>query len=204
MSRRLLPLLLLLLCWWVGTGRAQAPASDLKPTVILISFDGWRWDYAQKYAAPTVTRLMQQGVSTALIPSFPSKTFPNHYTIVTGLYPGHHGIVANSVKDPPTGRRLMMSNRKEVQDALWWGGEPIWVTSQRAGQPAAPLFWPGSEAPILGEWARFWEPFDEKVPANTRIDRLLSWLDLPAAERPTFLTLYFSDVDGAGHASGPE
>ena len=204
MTRRLVLLLLLFLCWWASAGQAQAPASDLKPTVILVSFDGWRWDYAQKYSPPTVTQLMQQGVSTALIPSFPSKTFPNHYTIVTGLYPGHHGIVANSVKDPPTGRRLLMSNRKEVQDALWWGGEPLWVTSQRAGQPAAPLFWPGSEAPIQGEWARFWEPFDEKVPANARVDRLLSWLDLPAAQRPTFLTVYFSDVDGAGHAYGPD
>ena len=204
MTRRLVLLLLLLVCWWAGAGQAQVPASDVKPTVILVSFDGWRWDYAQKYSAPTITRLMREGVSTSLIPSFPSKTFPNHYTIVTGLYPGHHGIVANSVKDPPTGRRLLMSNRKEVQDALWWGGVPIWVTSQRAGQAAAPLFWPGSEAPIQGEWARFWEPFDEKVPANTRIDRLLSWLDLPAAERPTFLTAYFSDVDGAGHANGPD
>ncbi len=197
-------LFILLIGWCAGDGRAQPAANDLKPTVILVSLDGWRWDYAQKYSAPTVRRLMQQGVSASLIPSFPSKTFPNLYTIVTGLYPGHHGIVANSVKDPPTGRRLLMSNRKEVQDALWWGGEPIWVTSQRAGQPAAPLFWPGSEAPILGEWARFWEPFDEKFPANSRVDRLLTWLDLPAAQRPTFLTVYFSDVDGAGHASGPD
>ena len=100
MSRRLVLLLLLLLGWWAGAGRAQAPASDLKPTVILISLDGWRWDYVQKYPAPTLARLMKQGVSGVLIPSFPSKTFPNHYTIVTGLYPGHHGIVANSVKDP--------------------------------------------------------------------------------------------------------
>ena len=139
-----------------------------------------------------------------LIPSFPSKTFPNHYTIVTGLYPGHHGIVGNSVKDPATGRRMTMSNRTEVQDPMWWGGEPIWVTIQRAGQPAAPVFWPGSEAPIGGQLPRFWEPFDEKVPATTRVDRVLERLDLPAAERPTFLTLYFSDVDGAGHDKGPE
>ncbi len=150
MRRRLVLLLLLLLGWWAGAGRAQAPASDFKPTVILVSLDGWRWDYAQKYSAPTLTRLMASGVSGALIPSFPSKTFPNHYTIVTGLYPGHHGIVGNSVKDPPTGRRFSMSNRKEVQDPMWWGGEPIWVTLQRAGQVAAPLFWPGSEAPIHG------------------------------------------------------
>jgi predicted AlkP superfamily pyrophosphatase or phosphodiesterase len=136
MSRRLIPLLLLL-CLWDGTGRAQTPTADPKPTVVLVSFDGWRWDYADKYPAPNVRRLMARGISAALIPSFPSKTFPNHYTIVTGLYPGHHGVVANAVKDPATGRRLTMSNTREVQDPMWWGGEPIWVTVQRAGQAAA-------------------------------------------------------------------
>ena len=138
MSRRRVLLLLLFLGWWAGAGRAQAPATDLKPTIILVSLDGWRWDYVQKYAAPTLERLIKRGVSGPLIPSFPSKTFPNHYTIVTGLYPGHHGILANAVKDPPTGRRLTMSNRKEVQDPMWWGGEPLWVGVQRAGQIAAP------------------------------------------------------------------
>ena len=205
MTRRQAVLLLLVLFWSVrGPGQAQAPAADLRPTVILVSLDGWRWDYAQKYQAPTLARLTRQGVSATLIPSFPSKTFPNHYTIVTGLYPGNHGVVGNTVKDPPTGRQLSMSNRREVQDPLWWGGEPIWVTSQRAGQVSAPLFWPGSEAPILGQRPRFWEPFDEKVSASARVDRLLSWLDLPAGERPTFLTAYFSDVDGAGHDNGPD
>ena len=204
MSRRFVLLLLLLVAWWAGAGRAQAPSSDLKPTVILISLDGWRWDYAQKYPAPTLTRLMKQGVSGALIPSFPSKTFPNHYTIVTGLYPGHHGIIANSIKDPATGRRLTMSNRKEVQDPMWWGGEPIWVTIQKAGQLAAPFFWPGSEAPIMGQPARYWKPFDERLGANKRVDQVLQWLDLPSDQRPTFLTLYFSDIDSAGHDFGPD
>jgi predicted AlkP superfamily pyrophosphatase or phosphodiesterase len=201
--RRAVLLLLALVVVWTGT-QAQTPPADFKPTVILISFDGWRWDYAQKYPAPTLARLRRQGVGATLIPSFPSKTFPNHYTIVTGLYPGNHGVVGNTVKDPPTGRRLSMSNRQEVQDPLWWGGEPIWVSTQRAGHTAAPLFWPGSEAPILGQRARFWEAFDEKVSPTARVDRLLAWLDLPAAERPTFLTAYFSDVDGAGHDSGPD
>jgi predicted AlkP superfamily pyrophosphatase or phosphodiesterase len=204
MGRRLALLLLLLIGWWAGAGRAQAPASDLRPTVILISLDGWRWDYAQKYPAPTLTRLMKQGVSGTLIPSFPSKTFPNHYTIVTGLYPGHHGIIANSIKDPPTGRRLTMSNRKEVQDPMWWGGEPIWVTIQNAGQLAGALFWPGSEAPIMGQWSRYWEPFDDRMSPNARVDLVLQWLDLPASQRPTFLTLYFSDTDSAGHDFGPD
>jgi predicted AlkP superfamily pyrophosphatase or phosphodiesterase len=204
MTRRRAVLLLLLLLWSVGgPGQAQAPAVDFKPTVILISLDGWRWDYGQKYSAPTIARLVSRGVSATLIPSFPTKTFPNHYTIVTGLYPGNHGIVGNAVKDPPTGRRLTMANRKEVQDSLWWGGEPIWVTIQRAGQSAAPMFWPGSEAPILGQHARFWEPFSDEVSPNARVDRVLRWLDLPVAARPTLLTVYISDVDGAGHDHGP-
>jgi len=204
MSRRLTVLLLLFLCLWIGTGRAQTPAVDLRPTVILVSLDGWRWDYADKYPAPNVRRLMTRGISAALIPSFPSKTFPNHYTIVTGLYPGHHGVVANAVKDPATGRRLTMSNSKEVQDAMWWGGEPLWVTVQRAGQIAAAMFWPGSEAPILGQRPRYWSPFDDKVSGTDRVDRILEWLDLPASDRPTLLTLYLSEVDSAGHNSGPE
>jgi predicted AlkP superfamily pyrophosphatase or phosphodiesterase len=201
---RVLVALALLALLGAGTGSAQAPSSDLRPTVILVSFDGWRWDYTQKYPAPNLQRLVNRGVSAALIPSFPSKTFPNHYTIVTGLYPGHHGVIANAIKDPPTGRRLTMSDRVEVQDPMWWGGEPLWVTVQRAGQAAAAMFWPGSEAPILGQRPRYWVPFDDKVPGARRVDRVLGWLDLPVASRPTFLTLYFSEVDGAGHDKGPD
>jgi predicted AlkP superfamily pyrophosphatase or phosphodiesterase len=197
-------LLLALLLLFANAGRAQAPVTDVKPTVILISLDGFRWDYPQKYSSPTIRQLIARGVSTSLIPSYPSKTFPNHYTIVTGLYPGHHGVVGNTVRDLDTGRRLTMANRVENQDPLWWGGEPLWVSVQRAGGTAAPMFWPGSEAPIMGQRPRFWEPFSEAVPANARVDRILQWLDLPVTERPTFLTLYFSDVDGAGHDSGPD
>jgi len=195
---------LLLLCLVLGLWHGQpVRGDDFKPTVILISFDGWRWDYRTKYSAPNMSRLVAKGVSADLIPSYPSKTFPNHYTIVTGLYPGHHGIVANTVKDPATGRRLSMSNSRENQDPMWWGGEPLWVTLRRAGQLSAAMFWPGSEAPILGHRPNFWAPFDDSLPAARRVDRVLGWLDLPAGKRPTFLTLYLSEVDGAGHSNGP-
>ena len=148
---RELALLLVLVCFVLAAGRAQVLlGDDAKPTLILISFDGWRWDYRTTYAAPNLTRLAARGVSADLIPSYPSKTFPNHYTIVTGLYPGHHGIVANTIKDPPTGRRLSMSNSVENRDAMWWGGEPIWVTAQLGGLLSASMFWVGSEAPIEG------------------------------------------------------
>jgi predicted AlkP superfamily pyrophosphatase or phosphodiesterase len=203
MNRR--AVLALLLCLAVGAGRGHVLLGQVaKPTLILISFDGFRWDYRTKYSAPNINRLAANGVSADLIPSYPSKTFPNHYTIVTGLYPGHHGIVANTVKDPATGRRLSMSNSVENQDAMWWGGEPIWTTVQRAGQLSAAMFWPGSEAPIGGHRPNFWAPFDSSLPSTDRVDRVLGWLDLPDGRRPSFFTLYFSEVDAAGHNSGPD
>jgi predicted AlkP superfamily pyrophosphatase or phosphodiesterase len=197
--------LLLLVLWVLGAfGPGQVlRGDDTKSTVILVSFDGWRWDYESRYSAPNLRRLIAGGVNAELIPSYPSKTFPNHYTIVTGLYPGHHGIVANSIKDPPTGRRMTMSNAREVQDPMWWGGEPLWVTLQHAKQITAAMFWPGTEAPIQGIRPNFWAPFDERTPGATRVDTVLGWLDLPPDRRPTFLTLYLQDVDGAGHSYGP-
>jgi predicted AlkP superfamily pyrophosphatase or phosphodiesterase len=203
MNRR--AVLLLLLCLALEAGRSQVLlGQDGKPTLILISFDGFRWDYRRMYSAPNIDRLAAQGVSADLIPSYPSKTFPNHYTIVTGLYPGHHGIVANTIKDPPTGRRLSMSNSVENGDPMWWGGEPIWVTAQRAGMLSASMFWVGSEAPIDGYRPNFWAPFNDSLSGNARVDRVLSWFDLPANRRPALMTLYISDVDGAGHSFGPK
>jgi predicted AlkP superfamily pyrophosphatase or phosphodiesterase len=197
---------LLVLCCASAAYTAQGrPTVRLAPTVILVSFDGWRWDYDTKAPAPNLRGLMARGVRAEnLIPSFPSRTFPNHYTIVTGLYPGHHGIVANVIRDPQTGRTLRMTDPREVRDPLWWGGEPIWVTAERQRQPAAPLFWVGSEAPIAGIRPRYWIPYDERYPGTARVDQVLEWLDRPVAERPTLITVYFEDTDTAGHADGPE
>ena len=202
MNRR--AVLLLLLCLALGVSRGQVLlGQNSSPTLILISFDGFRFDYRTMYSPSNINRLAATGVSADLIPSYPSKTFPNHYSIVTGLYPGHHGIVANTIKDPPTGRRLSMSNSRENGDAMWWGGEPIWVSVQRSGMLSAAMFWPGSEAPIEGHRPNFWAPFNNSLSGNARVDRILAWLDLPADKRPTLLTLYINDVDGAGHSSGP-
>lgn len=174
-------------------------------TVILISLDGWRWDYHTKSSVPNLRTLMDRGVrAEGLIPSFPTKTFPNHYTLVTGLYPGHHGVVGNSMRDPGTGRLFTMQKREEVSDPMWWGGEPIWNTVQRTGRRAAAMFWPGSEAPIGGMRPTFWEPFEHERPNDNRVDKVLGWLDLPPRERPSFITLYVSDVDAAGHSFGPD
>jgi predicted AlkP superfamily pyrophosphatase or phosphodiesterase len=189
----------------VGTFGQRAPFADLKPTVILISFDGFRWDYLSKAPTPNLRRLMERGVHAGnMIPSFPSKTFPNHYAIVTGLYPGHHGIVANNIFDPATGRTFATTKRDEVRDPMWWGGTPIWTLVERAGVKSAPLFWPGSEAPHGGIMSTYWQPYDQNRPANARVDQILTWLDQPAGQRPTFLTLYFEDTDEAGHANGPD
>ena len=203
--RRVALVLLLLVAAAGCTSPDRVAGGDLEPTLILVSFDGWRWDYHATAAAPNLQRLIARGVhAESLIPGFPPKTFPNHYTIVTGLYPGHHGIVANSIFDAATGRLFTNDKPDEVRDPMWWGGEPIWVTVERAGQHAAAMFWPGSEAPINGVLPHFWKAYDLNTPGPARIDQVLQWLDLPADERPTLITVYFSDVDQAGHASGPD
>jgi predicted AlkP superfamily pyrophosphatase or phosphodiesterase len=189
----------------VGTLGQRDPFANLKPTVILISFDGFRWDYLSKAPTPNLRRLIDRGVHAGnMIPSFPSKTFPNHYSIVTGLYPGHHGIVANNIFDPTTGRTFATTKREEVRDPMWWGGMPLWTLVERAGLKSEPLFWPGSEAPHGGNMSTYWQPYDQNRPANARVDQILTWLDQPAEQRPTFLTLYFEDTDEAGHANGPD
>jgi predicted AlkP superfamily pyrophosphatase or phosphodiesterase len=139
-----------------------------------------------------------------MIPSFPTKTFPNHYTIATGLYPQNHGIVENSVFDRSFNAMLTMSNREEVQNGRWWLGEPIWITAEKQGQKSAPLFWPGSEAEIAGSRPTYWKPYDSGMANRARVDAVLSWLDLPLAKRPTLLGLYFSNVDSAGHEFSPD
>ena len=187
---------------------ACAPSTsirDLRPTVILISLDGFRYDYLEKYHPPTLLSLARDGVQAKwMIPSFPSKTFPNHYTIATGLYPQNHGIVENNVFDKGFNATFTMSNREEVQNGRWWLGEPIWITAEKQGQKTAPYFWPGSEAEITSVRPTYWKPYDGKVTNEARVGTVLSWLDLPPGERPTFLTLYFSDVDNAGHDFSPD
>ncbi len=178
---------------------------DLRPTVILISLDGFRADYLEEYEPPNLRSLAEDGVQAKwMIPSFPSKTFPNHYTIATGLYPQNNGIVENTVFDKGFNATFGMGNREEVQNGRWWLGEPIWITAEKQGQKTAPFFWPGSEAEISGMRPTYWKPYDGKVPNEARVDTILSWLDLLPGERPTFLTLYFSDVDSAGHEFSPD
>lgn len=192
-------------CAWSCSRTAHQAAPAIKPTIILISFDGFRNDYLEKADTPNLHRLARNGVAAeGMIPAFPSKTFPNHYTIVTGLYPSHHGIVANTMFDPEFNATFKISDRNAVGDGRWWGGEPLWVTAEKQGQISATFFWVGSEAEILGVRPRYWKAYDGKVPNAERVQQALAWLDLPQAERPTFSTLYFSHTDDAGHDHGPE
>lgn len=171
--------------------------------VILVSLDGFHPDYLARGVTPSLDSLARVGVRAEwMTPSFPTKTFPNHYTLVTGLLPDHHGIVANNMWDDTLGR-FTMARRDAVQDARWWGGEPLWVTAERQGIRTAPMFWPGSEAPIGGAMPAIWMRYDGDVPLATRVDSLLAWLTLPDSLRPRFLTLYASDVDHWGHQRGP-
>ena len=182
---------------------AQAKVTDLKPTVIIISLDGFRYDYLDKYHPPELNRLADDGVRAKwMIPSYPTKTFPNHYTIVTGLYPEHNGIVENHVYD--FGEVFEMDDRAKVRDPKWWWGEPIWVTAEKQGQKASSYFWPGSEAQIGGVWATYWRNYNGRVPNDMRVDKVLGYLDLPAKERPTMITMYFSETDDVGHEFGPD
>ena len=181
----------------------RAQEADV-PIVVLIALDGWRWDYLARADAPNLRALASRGVrAEALIPSFPTKTFPNLYTIVTGLHPENHGIVSNVIVDPEFPQRFTMSS-STARDARWWGGEPIWVTAVRHSRRAAAMFWPGAEAAIGGVRPTYWRRFDDGVSNAARVRQVLRWLDLAPDERPSFIALYFSDVDDAGHRHGPD
>ena len=200
--RRLIPLGLALL---FGACAQQPPAPVRPRTVVLVSLDGFRPDFLDRPAAARLRELASRGVRAQwLRPVAPTLTFPNHYTIVTGLYPAHHGIVGNSIRDPAIGYRFSIRDTTAVRDPRWWGGEPIWVTAQRQGRPTAAYFWPGSEAPIGGMHPTWYRRFDPTVPNRDRVDQVLAWLRLPADSAPALVLLYMGDVDEAGHAFGPD
>jgi predicted AlkP superfamily pyrophosphatase or phosphodiesterase len=186
---------------------APVRAAERAP-VILISIDGFRADYALRGLTPTLAALAAEGAwaREGMRPSFPVNTFPNHYTLVTGLRPDQHGITDNTLFDEARpGVKFNMYARDQVEDRFWWdGGEPVWVTAERAGVKTATMFWPGSEAPVRGVRPTTWFPYQESLPAFDRVDRLLGWLDLPKADQPRFLTLYFEAVDTIGHRMGPD
>lgn len=176
---------------------AQTTRPDL---VILVSIDGFSPDYLGKGQTPVLDGLVAGGAFGSMRPSFPSVTFPNHYTLVTGLHPDHHGVVGNRFNDAQLGAFTMASK----ESGFWDQGEPIWVTAEKAGVRTGTMFWPGSEVEIHGARPSQCAPFDQGMPGDARVDRLLSWLDLPVDQRPKLETLYFDIVDTAGHRNGPD
>lgn len=183
---------------------ADRAATGARPALLLISIDGLRPQDVTADVMPHLSRLAAGGVrAEGMRPSYPTLTFPNHYTLVTGLRPDKHGIVHNSMRDPQLGE-FRLSNREAVGDGRWWGGEPVWVGAEKAGLRTATMFWPGSEAAIGGVRPHRWLRYDESVNAAERVRIVAGWLSEPPSKRPAFATLYFDAVDHAAHRSGPD
>ena len=186
-----------------GSGGRNRPEHLDAPYVVLVSMDGFRPDYLERFTLPNLQRVMQRGTrAQSMVPVFPTLTFPNHYSLVTGLHPGRHGIVANSFYDPQRRQKYSMYDTGAVRDGTWYGGEPIWVTAETQGMVAACFFWPGSEAAIKGVRPTITKRYDGNVSNRARVNTVLDWLKRPAEMRPHMITLYFSEVDDASHA-GP-
>ncbi len=186
-------------------GNSAAIPTKVGKTLLLISMDGFRWDYMDKAPTPQLHALAKRGVrAKGLQPVFPTLTFPNHYTIITGLYPEHHGIIGNEMYDPGSKHHFQIKNADEVNQPEWWHGEPLWVTAQRQGIRAGTMFWVGSNAEIDGMRPTYWEKFDAKVTREDRMKKIFEWLDLPVDSRPRLLMIYFQETDTAGHEFGPD
>lgn len=190
---------------------ANAPEMQARHYVVLVSLDGFRWDYARREGAKNLLELGKQGAwaPDGMLPSYPSLTFPNHFTIVTGLYPEHHGLVANSFYDETKQARYCITDAKAGSDGSWYSGVPLWSLAESQGMRAACLFWPGSEARIAGYRPSYYAEFDGKTEATdavqqARIDNAVALLKLPEAQRPHLITIYYSEPDHEGHAFGPD
>lgn len=172
-----------------------------KPYIILVSIDGFRYDYAERYGAKNLLGFDVN--AEKMIPSFPSKTFPNHYTMATGLYPGHNGLVSNSFYDRELDLVYSIGNRDVVENPKFYSGTPLWVLASEQKMVNASMFWVGTEAPIKGLQPTYYYKYDGSIPHKDRVNQAIKWLQLPPKERPHFITLYFSIIDDLGHTYGP-
>lgn len=185
--------------------RTNAANQLEKPYLILISADGFRYDYTDRFETPHLRRLRARGVSADwMVPSFPSLTFPNHYSIVTGMRPATHGLVGNSFYDKALDEVYSLGRRSAVENASWYGGIPIWTLAEQQGMLSASFYWVGSEAPIQGIRPSYYYLYNEAIPIDRRIRTVIDWLELPEADRPHLITFYLPEVDHAGHSYGPE
>lgn len=185
-------------------GFTNSKAAQRAPYVILISLDGFRWDYVERFRPPHLSKFIAEGAQAeSLIPCFPSKTFPNHYSIATGMYPEHHGLVDNSFYSPEKDGVYRIRDREKVQDGSWYGGTPLWVLARRSGMVSASFFFVGSEAAVQGVRPNYYFDYDRSIGNRKRVGQALDWLKMPAAKRPHFIAMYFSDMDDTGHRVGP-
>ena len=195
---------LLCLAWLTAPKVEAGSAQSQSSTVVLIGLDGFHPSYLERAPSRHLRQLAGAGVrARSLIPVFPTVTFPNFYTMATGLYPEHHGIVSNTMVDSTLGR-FKLGDTAAVRNPRWWGGEPIWATAVRQGKRAATFFWPGSDVAIGGVRPTWYKMFDAAVPNAVRVTEVLDWLSLPADRAPALITVYFGDVDDAGHQFGPD
>ena len=179
-------------------------ASDVDEYVLLISMDGFRYDYLDKANTPNFDKLVNTGVSAkALIPVFTSKTFPNHYSIATGMYAENHGLIANTFFANDLNKQYSIRDRNAVENGAFYGGEPIWVTAESQNVISASYFWVGSEAVIKGQQPTYWKKYNQKVSFESRIDSVISWYSKPVQSRPRLILLYFHEPDWTGHEYGP-
>ncbi len=189
----------------VVPNRKNTDASLTKPYVILISADGFRYDYAKKYHAKNILKLAEKGVSAkAMIPSYPSITGPNHYTMITGLFPSNTGFVDNYFYDQKRNDIFGMSVQSKISDGSWLGGIPLWSLAEKQGTLTASLFWVASNSDAGGTRPTYYYQYHEKFTADEKINIVLNWLKLPVDKRPHLITFYFPEVDKNGHLYGTE
>jgi predicted AlkP superfamily pyrophosphatase or phosphodiesterase len=187
-----------------GSGGINAPEQRDKPYLVLISLDGFRWDYQDLYDTPALDRIADNGVrAERMIPVFPTLTFPNHYSIATGLFPANHRLIGNTFPNKSRTDWYAISKREAVQDGAWYAGEPVWVAAEKTGIVTAAYYFVGTEADIQGIPMTYWHQFDASVPGMDRVAKVLEWLAMPEEQRPHLITLYFEDVDTATHRYGP-
>lgn len=188
-----------------GTGGINDPSVRDRPYIVLVSLDGFRHDFQDRYETPALDRLAKGGVrAEALIPVFPTLTFPNHYSIATGLYPAEHGILGNTFASKTRDGWYSMYDRDAVGDGRWYGGNPVWTLAEQNGMVAAAFFFVGTEAAVNGVRPSHWRAFDASIAGGDRVRQVLDWLALPDERRPHVITLYFEDVDTAAHDHGPD
>jgi predicted AlkP superfamily pyrophosphatase or phosphodiesterase len=200
-----IPVVLIITLLIISSGFRGDGRKPFRNYVVLVSLDGFRWDYPSLYNTPNINRIAAEGVKAdRLIPSFPTNTFPNHYTIATGLYPDHHGLINNNFLAPDLGLYYRIGDRSAVENPAFYGGEPIWVTAEKQGVRAASFFWVGSEASVSGMHPTYWKKYDETVTYEARIDSVVKWLNYPEDQRPELITLYFDEPDATSHKAGPQ